>query len=182
MATTIVDRLHSEFSELITLLRQSQEISLISSAEDNFKKSLLLAAASYFENRLSNFVTQFACESAGDSHIMTQLVINKAVKRQYHTWFNWEDKNANAFFALFGSWFSTQAKDIVKNTPELDLSIKAFLELGNNRNRLVHQDFGSFTLEKTTEEIYELYQRASVFVEWVPTCLRDNSAPAPAGA
>lgn len=178
MATTIVDRLHTEFDELIALLKQSQEISLISSAEENFKKSLLLAAASYFENKLSNCVIDFARESAGESHIMTHLIINKAIKRQYHTWFKWEEKNANAFFSLFGPGFSTQAKSIVKERPELDLSIKAFLELGNNRNRLVHQDFGSFTLEKTTGEIYELYQTASLFVDWVPNCFRENHTPA----
>jgi len=175
MAQTIVDRLYDDFYELSKLLNQSNEISLISSAEENFKKSLLLSAASYFEKRLSDCVVEFTCEVAGEQHIITSLIKNKAIKRQYHTWFKWDDKNANSFFALFGSEFSQLAKSAVKTNNALDDAIKAFLELGNDRNRLVHQDFGNFTLEKTTLEIYELYKSAMLFLDWIPQYLREHS-------
>ncbi|MEJ5178860.1 HEPN domain-containing protein [Erwinia sp. MYb416] len=175
MAGTIVDRLHVEFYELIALLQKTQEISLISSAEENFKKSLLLAAASFFEKNMSDCVMDFVCESAGGGHIIASLVQNKAIKRQYHTWFSWDEKNANAFFSLFGQDFLQVAKIAVRENPALDSSIKAFLEVGRERNRLVHQDFGNFTLEKTTREIYDLYQEATYFVEWVPGYLREHS-------
>lgn len=174
MAHTIVDRLYHDFDELSKLLKASNEISLISSAEENFKKSLLLSAASYFEKKLSDCVIDFTCEVAGEQHIITSLIKNKAIKRQYHTWFKWEEKNANAFFGLFGPDFSQLAKDTVKTNSDLDNAIRAFLELGNDRNRLVHQDFGNFTLEKTTLEIYELYKSAMLFLEWIPTYLREN--------
>ena len=36
----------------------------------------------------------------------------------------------------------------------------------------MHQDFGAFPLEKTTEEIHDLYRRALRFVEAVPGALR----------
>ena len=52
-------------------------------------------------------------------------------------------------------------------------SVRAFLELGNQRNRLVHQNYGVFVLEKTTEEIHTLYRRAMVFVDIVPGALRE---------
>ena len=52
-------------------------------------------------------------------------------------------------------------------------------ELGRERNRLVHQNFGVVPLEKTTEEIHELYRRALLFVESVPAALREfDSDPA----
>jgi len=175
MASTIVDRLHSDFSELIVLLQESNEISLISSAEENFKKSLLLAAASYFENHLSECVMSFTCEIAGNDNIISSLVKSKAVTRQYHTWFKWDGNNANTFFSLFGEGFSRLAKAEVRDSPILDSSIKAFLTIGNDRNRLVHQDFGNFTIEKTTTEIHELYQQAMYFTEWLPRYLRSNS-------
>lgn len=56
--------------------------------------------------------------------------------------------------------------------PELRANIGAFMEIGRDRNRLVHQDYGSFTLEKTAEEIYSAYLQAHQFVEMVPDCLR----------
>lgn len=53
-----------------------------------------------------------------------------------------------------------------------------FLELGGERNRLVHEDFGAFTLEKTTEEIHALYCRTLHFVEAIPGALRDSTPTA----
>ena len=55
-------------------------------------------------------------------------------------------------------------KQRIKGDDQLDDSVRAFLELGGERNRLVHEDFGTFTLEKTTEEIHALYSRAMRFV------------------
>jgi hypothetical protein len=51
---------------------------------------------------------------------------------------------------------------------KLARGIQAFLEIGRERNRLVHQNFGTFTLEKTTDEIYQLYESAIYFVEVLP--------------
>jgi RiboL-PSP-HEPN len=99
-------------------------------------------------------------------------VRNKAVARQYHTWFNWCDNNANQFFGLFGAEFKAQMSELVKGSEEMQRSVRAFLELGNERNRLVHQDFATFSMEKTLDEIYRLYQSALMFVDALPTELR----------
>ena len=64
-------------------------------------------------------------------------------------------------------------KQKIKNDNELAASIRAFLELGNDRNRLVHQDFASFPLEKTSNEIYDLFRKAMIFVDAFPTSLRE---------
>ncbi|SPE54902.1 hypothetical protein SBV1_1970002 [Verrucomicrobia bacterium] len=56
---------------------------------------------------------------------------------------------------------------------ELADSIKALLEIGNERNRLVHQDYATFTLEKDSDEIYDLYQRGLLFVENLSDALRE---------
>lgn len=63
----------------------------------------------------------------------------------------------------------------VRNDAGLDDSIKAFLEIGDERNRLVHHDFGSFTLEKTTTEIYRLYDKAVTFIDTMGTVLKEFS-------
>ena len=44
----------------------------------------------------------------------------------------------------------------VREDEKLATGVKAFLELGDIRNSLVHQEFGPFPLEKTVAEIYSL--------------------------
>ena len=63
-------------------------------------------------------------------------------------------------------------EDRVKGDAELREAIAAFLEIGAERNRMLHQDFGSFSLEKTASEIHDLYRKGSRFVDIVPLDLR----------
>ena len=60
----------------------------------------------------------------------------------------------------------------MNNDDGLAGAIKAFMELGSERNRLVHQDFGTYSLEKTSDEIYKLYETALPFVKSIPDKLR----------
>lgn len=171
-SSTPVDRLYDESVSVIHTLGIS-ELSLAVAAGDSFRKALILAAASYFEHRVSSCVLEFVDERANGSGLVVAFVKNKAVSRQYHTWFKWDDTNANQFFGLFGSDFKQKMVDRIKESEELKRSVRAFLEVGNERNKLVHQDFASFSLEKTLEEIYELYSLALLFVEGLSTFLRE---------
>jgi hypothetical protein len=170
---TPIDRLYSEVSSVIHILKEQAEISLEISADENLRKALLLAAASHFENRICGMVLDFVREKAGGSVIVEQFVRNKAIARQYHTWFEWKDNNANKFFGLFGSEFLRFMKELVQQSDGLRDSIKAFMEIGNTRNRLIHQDYATFPLDKTMEEIFQLYQKALLFVESMPVMLRE---------
>lgn len=167
-----MDQLHQNFAGLLSVLDEAGEVSLRSVADENFRKSLLLAAASYFERRMTETVLTFVEESTNQNIRVVELVRSKAVRRQYHTWFQWEGNNANSFYGLFGSEFREFMKRKVEED-KLEDAVRAFLELGRDRNRLVHQDYGVFVLEKTTEEIHELYCRARDFVETVPDALRE---------
>jgi hypothetical protein len=171
--TTPVDRLYSEASGVVMALQQTSEVSLQLVAADHFRKSLLLAAASYFEHCICDCVLKFIRERTGGSALVENFVRNKAIARQYHTWFQWDGNNANQFFGLFGSDFKSVMGDRIKQAEEMQSSVRAFLEIGNERNRLVHQDYATFQMEKTLDEIYALYQSASKFVEALPTALRD---------
>jgi hypothetical protein len=55
-------------------------------------------------------------------------------------------------------------------------SVKAFMEIGRERNLLVHSDYANYLINKTPEEIYALYQEASRFVSTVGAELRACSA------
>ena len=175
-ASTTVDVLHREFAEILVFLEGNQEISMRDAADGNFRKALLLAAASYFEHRLTEAVVVFAQEVTTNDHVVAWLIRNRVVERQYHTWFDWTARNANRFFSMFGESFGRHMKDVVSENDDLSSSIRAFMEIGRDRNRLVHQNFGSFALEKTSSEIYETFRMATRFVDWFPDALREYSA------
>ena len=58
------------------------------------------------------------------------------------------------------------------NDNNLNSAIQDFMEIGRERNRLIHEDFGNFSLEKTSKEIHDLYIGAIRFVEWFPEALK----------
>lgn len=167
MSESVVDRMYHEFKLLVGCIDEA-EPSLRIAAEDNFRKTLLLAAASYFERRIKEDLLNFIHRRTGGVDLVREFSRNKAIERQYHTFFQWELSNANAFFGLFGESFKSYMRAIVQTDDEYRLAIESFLELGRDRNRLVHEDFGAFVLEKTTDEIFTLYQRALPFVESIP--------------
>ena len=181
-SVTAVDNLHADLAALLVFLDDASEVSLRNVADDNLRKALLLAAASYFEHRMTQDVIGFVEEVVSKEHVVKWFVRKKAVERQYHTWFDWNARNANQFFGLFGEAFSQHARAVVRERSDLSSAIEAFLEIGRERNRLVHQNFGTFTLEKTSKEIYDTYRSAVEFVEWVPRELREFSRVMPAAA
>lgn len=169
---TIVDSLYSQFRELTSYLNEQGEVSFKITAEENFRKALLLAAASHFESRICDALLLFVNEKSSDNEPLVEFVKKQAINRQYHTFFDWNSQNANKFFGLFGESFQTLMRSELANNDELVKSIRAFIEIGRERNRLVHQDFGTFYLEKDAEEIYQLYRIALTFVECIPEKLR----------
>lgn len=174
---TAVDSLYQEATAVIKALEQEAEVSLQISAGDHFRKALLLAAASYFEHQVCDTVLEFVRERTGGSVLVENFVRRRAVDRQYHTWFSWDENNANHFFSLFGAEFRSEMRSRVKASADLQNAIQAFLEIGRERNRMVHQDYATFPLEKTLDEIYALYVTAQLFVGQIPDSLRDLDTP-----
>lgn len=169
---TVVDKLYNDFNDLVAFLDEGREISLRSTADENFRKTLLLTVASYFEHRITEDLSVFFDEYSSQNELIGSFLRNKAIYRQYHTLFSWKDTNANAFFGLFGEVFKQYMREEVRSDIALNQAVKAFLELGLDRNRLVHGNFGSFALEKTSKEIFDQYRQALVFVEAMPKYLR----------
>ena len=174
--TTPVDRIYGEFVALKKHLDAQGEVSLSSSADENYRKALILSAASYFETRVCDDIQKYVEDVCEIGTLVPDLVKNKAINnRLYSTFFDWnKGTNANQFFAIFGDAFKKRMIQEVTDNNQLQLSIKAFLEVGRDRNRLVHQNFASFVLEKTAAEIFELYERARYFVDLIPTRLRQT--------
>lgn len=171
---TPVDRLHEEFKDLVSHLEGQP--SLRSTADDAFRKLLLMSAASYFESALTNNVEKFSLEASNSSTLIAGIIKSKAISRQYHTWFDWESRNANRFYGLFGKDFSGFMKKKHVDESWLTKSVEAFMEIGQSRNLLVHGNFATFFLEKTATELFEAYTSALRFVEALPQFLTDCNA------
>ena len=181
MSTNVVERLHGDFLDLRSFLMDpkvdKKGLALLSVVDENFPKALLLAVASHFEHLMKMAVEEFARDVAGNDYRLVSLINAKVIERQYHTWFDWKANNANRFFGMFGDLFKKHAEKTVKENDRLGAAIRAFLEIGNARNELIHEDFAAFELNKTSAEVYQLYERASFFVEWFPSAIREFPTP-----
>lgn len=164
---TVVDKLFSEHGELIKYLEEKKEISMKVFVEENFKKNILLCIASLFEHRITNLLTNFVDRVGNKSIKLNSFVYKGAISRKYHTLFEWETPNANKFFSFFGDEFKSEMKQRIKTNEALDKSVKAFLQLGQQRNLLVHQNFGEQFIEKTADELYEEYKIADNFITFI---------------
>ncbi|MBD8556931.1 hypothetical protein IFT84_20690 [Rhizobium sp. CFBP 8762] len=172
----VVDNIYDEFQDAVAVLKAANEISLHVMLEANLRKTLLLGAASYFEVRLIREVGAFTDEITSGNELIRALVQQKAISRQYHTWFEWDKPNANKFFGMFGETFKNYMTTKVASDADLAKSVKSFLKIGSERNRLVHGDYASLFIDLTPTEIYELYQSANSFVDLVGQELRTVTA------
>lgn len=164
MAATIIDSTYEDHASLRLYLSERNEVSLLRTVDDSFRKNLVLSAASLFEHQITDAIHNYCARKSGADTCVLALVRNKVIKRQYFTYFDWEGKRAGPFFSLLGEIIGETLKAQTKIEP-LKSSLDAFLELGFLRNSLVHQNFAGYAFEKTNEEVYALYQRASVFVD-----------------
>lgn len=173
---TPVDVLYKEYKALSTYLQGKGEISFQLSIETQYKKSLVMAAASYFETEVVSKIEDFYSERSQGDNTIISFVRNKAIKRQYHSYFNWDKNNGyTQFFGLLGQDFQTFIKEEMKRDEKLIPALEAFVSLGNERNLLAHLNFASYDVTKTSDEIYKLFDTASYFVIKLPSLLKKVS-------
>jgi hypothetical protein len=168
MTTTLVDILYQENLAIAEYLVSQGELSFANTLGSAIPKVVLLAAASHLETEVCAHINHFYSRVTGDHPEATSFVKNKAISRQYHTYFNWKDGNANGFFGLFGEEALANFKAHIKGDPAFAAAVKSFCTLGDLRNQLVHGNYASFVLNKTAEEVFTLYQDATLFVDAIP--------------
>ena len=161
-ALAAVKDLFSNYEENYKLLINIKEISFATDYKSQFAKVYLLACASYFEQKITDVVLESL--STKKCTLTHSFISKKALARQYHTLFDWKGSNANSFFGLFGDAFKDFMKKEIKEDEVLALSVRDFLELGQLRNKLVHDNYAMFILNLTTEDINEKFISAQLFV------------------
>jgi RiboL-PSP-HEPN len=164
-AVSDIERLHREIIVIRAQLSSSADMSVVTNFEALSAKSLLLAAASHFERRVTELLIDTTI-SLGKNEIIAEFVKNQALSRKYHTMFEWESSNLNKFFGLFGTSAKNKMMEETSDSPLKDC-VAAFIFINSERNRLVHRDYASFTLNTTTDEVWERFKKASQFCEWL---------------
>ena len=172
MTQTVVQVRVDEHRSLLAFLREQGQVSMANDVENDFKKVLVVSAASFFEKRIVDALHAFASK-AHDSR-MAEIMVSTAFKREkYSSMFQWTANNVNSFLALFGREFKASVSEEIGKDPQLMTGMRAFLQLGEHRNRLVHNDFADLTVgDKTVDEVFAAYVEADHFVDHLCTRLR----------
>ena len=163
---TIIDVVFEENRDVLDYLDGQKETSRRTTLAGKLTKVLAISAASYFEFQITSAIASFAVSAAKGNAVVVALIKQKAIERQYHTYFDWDKSNANKFFSLFGEEFKARIVAKIKADETLSKQVASFLELGSMRNQLAHINFATFPLEKTSEEVYVLYKSAQTFVDF----------------
>lgn len=158
-----IEELIEDYEELKKFLLETSQISLANNVENHLRKVMLLACASYYENEIQSIIREFTHNNTSDERVLC-FVSNKAISRQYHTYFNWGGNNVNSFLALFGSEFKKEVAKEINDNQIMNECMRSFLTLGDERNKMVHENFLSYKLEKTFNELIILHNQATMFI------------------
>ncbi|SYZ71854.1 conserved hypothetical protein [Candidatus Zixiibacteriota bacterium] len=172
---TLIESLYKQNQEIANYLKGKDEVTFASDLNASLGKLLVMAMGSYFECEITNLIMDYITEKTNQHKSISSFVKNKAISRQYHTYFQWKDNNANSFFGLFGEDFKNNCISQVRAIPNLAEGIKAFIEIGVWRNHLAHENFNSIDLPKTAEEFYDLYNKAEFFLSFFKKQLKNST-------
>ncbi|AMH94283.1 hypothetical protein AR505_0562 [methanogenic archaeon ISO4-H5] len=168
MNTEPIDRLIRIREELNQKL-PIDEMGLNMEINTEYNKLLVLACASMYEHEICSTLIDFFRETT-HSEMAVTFVQNKAIERQYHTYFNWNDSNANHFFGLWGKDFKKYMEKQLKDENSKK-NAEAFMSIGSERNRITHGNIADYNMSKTYEEIIDLHKHAVAFVDTFVKCL-----------
>ncbi|HIE5513219.1 MULTISPECIES: HEPN domain-containing protein [Stenotrophomonas] len=160
-----VEELKLSADSIKNFLTEKGEISLIVTAEDVWRKSVLIAAASHFEHELGRAIERSASRQEIPEYFRS-LIESKAISRQFYSYFDFDSSNTNKLFRTFGPTCKSKAESKIKDSKELRESQAAFLKVCSLRNQMVHGNYASFNIDLTTDEIYDLYRSGCKFVEF----------------
>jgi len=171
-----VEDFYSRHQELYEFLIERGEVTFASDLAETFTRSLVLAIASYFEHDITEILTEIPAKRSNGDPVVTAMIVRQVISRKYHTYFDWDNLKPGPFWALMGPDFKTRAVADLKADDEKEQAVQAFLELGQLRNKLVHQNFVQFNVEKTPEELIQQFRSALSFPAYVREVLFGDQA------
>jgi len=167
-----VEELKFSADSIKGFLTERGEISLVVTAEDVWRKSVLIAAASHFEHELGLAIERSALRRDVPEDFRS-LIESKAISRQFYSYFDFDKANTNKLFRAFGASCKSRAESKIKDSKRLRESQSAFLRICSLRNQMVHNNYAAFNIDLTTDEIYSLYRQGCLFVEFFEAIISD---------
>ncbi|MCD8189331.1 MAG: hypothetical protein LUD78_03785 [Clostridiales bacterium] len=167
MENNHIEQQYRDSKDLCNYLMGKGEISFATYIDNTYKKILVLSAASFFESTISKLISEYANKVSGTDKRIVSLIEQKVVERQYHTLFDWNANNTNAFFKLFGDETKNKVRSQINADDQLKRAEKDFIELGRQRNLLVHKNFAEYDVNITVDEIYSKYKSACNFITYL---------------
>ena len=171
MESERIERQYQDSQELYNYLLGKGEISFATYIDNVYKNVLVLSAASYFESKISELISKYAAKASGSDKRIVKLIESKVIERQYHTLFDWKANNTNTFWKLFGEETKESVRQKINGDEKLKTAEQCFIDLGRQRNLLVHENFAEFDVNITVEEIYKKYRQACNFISLIETVL-----------
>lgn len=161
-----IQKFINNYHELYDFLMLQGMVSESIEVNNHYRKILLLSCASYYESQITDIIQKFVKKYSEDDRVF-DFINNKAIQRQYHTLFDWKSSNINSFLGLFGTDFKQKIVNEIKADNNLQECIDAFLTIGDERNKMVHENFLEYKLEKTFEEIVSLHNKATSLIAYL---------------
>lgn len=173
--STPIQKLVESYQALHSFLTENNMISEDVEVQDHYRKILLLSCASFYESEITSVIRQFV-KANSTNDMVYEFLNSKAIERQYHTYFDWKNTSANinSFLGLFGNQFKQQISSELKERDDLQKCVKAFIEIGRERNKMVHENFLEYNLEKTFDEIILLHNEALDFISFLKRAFNLN--------
>ncbi len=171
MDNSVVDVRVAEHRSLLAFLIEHGQVSMANDVENDFRKVLVISAASFFEKRIVDALHTFA--NLAEARRMGEVLKNTTFKREkYSGLFQWDGNNVNGFLRLFGLDFMKDLSKEIAADACLQEGMRAFLKLGDQRNRLIHNDFADLSSDQTVDEIYATYETGRAFIDYLCDRLR----------
>ncbi len=165
-----VERVWNEITTVRAIVAASNEVSAITIYDTHAAKTLLLAGASYFERRVMAAIEEYVELAAGDGAVK-YFVMRQGVERKFFSLFDFSAsaKNVNEFFGKFGPDFSAWAKGDLAGLGLTKEDQIAFLDFCRLRNNLVHNNYATYSIGKTLDEVWIAFRAALKLSEWIDT-------------
>ncbi|TFD30286.1 HEPN domain-containing protein [Cryobacterium cryoconiti] len=158
--TLAVESLYEDYQGLVGDV-SAKSPSGLAALNRSYHKLLLVAAASSLEGHVKRITQAFFM--AHGSHEISQFVSKQVLARGYHGLFDWKAESAQPYFTSFGEACGKGFKARLKKDDQLKADHDAFMKLGNLRNLVVHNDYATYTIELTPDEVMASYRKAVNF-------------------
>ena len=167
-----VESLYEDFKRAEKSLLDAGEVSALNTLSVVFKNNLVLTSASNAERILTSFFEELLGKVGMKTHLAF-FCKKAAFDQRYHTFFDWKlantenpRKGVELFVSKFGLPFKAEHKKQVDASDELQKGAASFIQIGHQRNEMVHTGFTGYTNEKTYDEIIEHHRSAMKFLHF----------------